>query len=82
MGLRPPKSPKIIISGINLRNQCHDRANAEYNNFIRHIKNRFSPHFIFNAVWALTSDGFRIVSDTLVTDEITAANSSSLLQYS
>jgi len=37
---------------------------------IRHIKNRFSPYFIifvfFNAVWALTSGGFRIVFDTLV----------------
>jgi len=32
-------------------------------------KNRFSPYFIFfvfSAVWALTSGGFRIVSDTLV----------------
>jgi len=35
------------------------------------IKNCFSPYFIYfwlfkNAVWALTSGGFRIVSDTLV----------------
>jgi len=36
------------------------------NNSIRHVENRFSPNFIFNAVWALTSGGFRIVSDTLV----------------
>ena len=45
---------------------CHI---AECNNFIRHIKNRFTPYFISmvcNAVWALTSGGFRIVSDTLV----------------
>jgi len=38
-------------------------------NSIRHIENRF-PHIlffcVFNAVWALTSGGFRIVSDTLV----------------
>jgi len=35
---------------------------------IRHIENRFSPYFIYfkNEVWALTSGGFRIVSDTLV----------------
>ena len=42
---------------------------AGCNNSIRHIENRFSPYFIFfvfNAVWALTSGGFRIVSDTLV----------------
>jgi len=36
-------------------------------NSIRHTENRFSPYFfVFNAVWVLTSDGFRIVSDTLV----------------
>jgi len=37
-------------------------------NSIRHIENRFSPYFtfvFFNAVRALTSGGFRIVSDTL-----------------
>ena len=44
-------------------------------NSIRHIENRFSPVFFiffsfFNAVWALTSDAFRIVSDILV-DEAT-----------
>ena len=37
-------------------------------NSIRHIENRFSPYFFcfIDAVWALTSGGFRIVSDTLV----------------
>jgi len=32
------------------------------------MENRFSPYLLFfkNAVWALTSGGFRIVSDTLV----------------
>jgi len=36
---------------------------------IRNIENRFSPYctfWFFNAVWALTSGGLRIVSDTLV----------------
>ena len=51
-------------------NQCHDRATLQGVNSIRHIETRFSPYFIFclffNAVWALTSGGFRIVSDTLV----------------
>ena len=46
---------------------CHI---AGCNNSIHHIENRLSPYFIyflvFNAVWALTSGGFRIVSDTLV----------------
>jgi len=40
-------------------------------NSIRHIENRFLPYFIFlvflyYAVWAMTSGGFHIVSDTLV----------------
>ena len=57
------------------RIQCHDPIAtchiAGCNNSIRHIENRFSPYFIFcfvflNAVWALKSGGFRIVSDTLV----------------
>ena len=39
-------------------------------NSIRHIENRFPPYFILfcflDAFWALTSGGFHIVSDTLV----------------
>jgi len=46
---------------------CHI---AGCNNSIHHIENRLSPYFIsllfFNAVWALKSGGFHIVSDTLV----------------
>jgi len=49
------------------RATCHI---AGCNNSIRHIENRFSPYFVsfclFNAVWALTSGGFRIVSHTLL----------------
>jgi len=51
---------------------CHDpRATSHIvgrKNFIRHTENHFSPYFIcfLDAVWALTSGGFRIVSDTLV----------------
>jgi len=51
------------------QNQCHDIA--ECNISIRHIKNIFRQFFIYflfcNEVSALTSGGFRIVSDTLVT---------------
>jgi len=45
---------------------CHI---AGCKNSIRYIENRSSPYFIFlvfNAVYSLTSSGFRIVSDTLV----------------
>jgi len=46
---------------------CHI---AGCKNSIRHIKNWFFAIFFchLNAVWALTSGGFRIVSDTLVTN--------------
>jgi len=46
---------------------CHI---AGCKNSIHHIESRFSPHFIYlyflNAVWALTSGGCLIDSDTLV----------------
>jgi len=66
--------PRITLQGAaSWRIHCHDsRATchiAGCYNSIRHIENRFSPCFIFlffNAVWALTSGGFRIVFDTLV----------------
>ena len=47
---------------------CHD-AGCKIS--IRHTENSFSPYLIFflNAVWALTSGGFRIVSDTLVSGQ-------------
>jgi len=49
---------------------CHDSratchiAECRLSNSIRHIENVFSPLYFVNAVWALTSGGFRIVSDT------------------
>jgi len=54
-------------------------------NSIRHIENRLSPYFFlvfFYCIWALTSGGFRIVSDTLVSyagsdSSISSSNSSS-----
>jgi len=60
--------PHATLQGaVNWRNQYHI---AGCKNSIRHIENRFSPYFIYfcflNAVWASTSGGFRIVSDTLV----------------
>jgi len=68
--------PCVALQGaVTWRNQssmswsCHI---AGCKNSIRHIENRFSPYFILfffgfrNAVLALTSGGFRIISDTLV----------------
>jgi len=44
------------------------------NNSIRHIENSFRHilfFLVFNAVWALMSGGFLIVSDTLVIFDVT-----------
>jgi len=51
------------FSGMSSQSQCRI---AGCKNSTRHIENRFSPYFFLNAVWALTSGGFRIVSDRLV----------------
>jgi len=52
------------------RNQCH-RATLQGVRIPCAVNNRFSPYFIIfcflNVVWDLTSGGFRIVTDTLVT---------------
>jgi len=63
--------PRITLQGaatwwINCRDfraTCHI---AGCKNSIRHIENRLSPYFIYNAVWAMTSGWFLIVSITLV----------------
>ena len=61
--------PHILQGAVTWRNQCHDHAtlqgviipSAILKIIFRHI------FFVFlNAVWALTSGGCRIVSDTLV----------------
>ena len=53
------------------RNQCHDRATLQGVKIPPAILKIVFRHIIFfivflNAVWALTSSGFRIVSNTLV----------------
>ena len=57
---------------------CHI---AVCNNSIRHIENRFSPYFIFfgggwggNAVWALTSGGFRTLVNFSVTYSVSLSS--------
>ena len=68
-----PELHATLEVAVTWRNQCHDRATLQgiIIPSIHRIGNRFSPYFIYflflkNAVWALTSGGFRIVSDTLV----------------
>ena len=64
-----PRATSHIAGCCHLANSmwwsCHI---AGCNNSIRHVETSFLPYFnflgFFNAVWALTSGGFRIVSDT------------------
>ena len=63
--------PHVTLQGaVTWRNQCHDRATLRgviIPSAILKIVFRHILFFIvFNAVWALTSSGFRIVSGTLV----------------
>jgi len=63
--------PHATLQGaITWRNQCHDRATLQgvrIPSAILKIVFRYSLFFCFlSAVWALTSSGFRIVSDTLL----------------
>jgi len=63
-----PEPLATLQGAVTWRNQYHDRAtlqgviipSAILKIVFRHI------YFVFNAVWALTSGGFRIVSDALV----------------
>jgi len=51
-------------------NQCHERATLQGviipSDILKIVFRQIVFHFVFNAVWALTSGGFHIVSDTLV----------------
>jgi len=52
------------------RNQCNDRATLQGvkipSAILKIVFCHILSFFVFNAVYALTSSGFRIVSDTLV----------------
>jgi len=66
-----PEPHATLQDAVTWRNQCHNRAtlqgviipSAMLKIVFRHILFYF---LFFNAVWALTSGGFRIISDTLV----------------
>ena len=66
-----PEPHAALQGAVTWRNQCHGRAtlqgvtiqSAILKIVFRHILLFF---FVFNAVWAWTRGGFRIVSNTLV----------------
>ena len=63
-----PEPHATLQGAVTWRNQCHDRATLQGVRIPSAIlKIVFAILFCFlNTVWALTSGGFRIVSDTLV----------------
>jgi len=65
-----PEPHATLQVAVTWRNQCHDRAISQgviIPYAILKIVFRHILFFVFlNSVWALTSSGFRIVSDTLV----------------
>ena len=63
--------PHATLQGVvTWRNQCHDRATLQGviipSAILKIVFRHTLFYFVFNAVWALTSSGFRILSDTLV----------------
>ena len=67
-----PEPHATLQGAVTWRNQCHDRATLQGVRIPSAIlKIVFHQISIFlNAVWTLTSGGFRIVSDTLVVNII------------
>ena len=65
-----PEPHATLQGAVTWRNQCHDCATLQgvrIPSAILKIVIRHILFFVFlNAVWALTSGGFRIVSDTLL----------------
>ena len=64
-----PEPHATLQGAVTWRNQCHDHSTLQgvrISSAILKIVFRHIVFFCFNAVWALTSGGFRIVSDTLV----------------
>jgi len=64
-----PEPHATLQGAVIWRNQCHDRATLHGVRIPSAILKIVFRHILFfNAVWALTSGGLRIVSDTLVFD--------------
>jgi len=65
-----PEPHAALQGAVTWRNQCHDRATLQgviiLSAILKIVFHHILFYFVFNAVWALTSGGFRIVSDTLV----------------
>ena len=79
-----PEPHATLQDAVTWQNQCHDRATLQSVIILSAILKIvfaifyfYLPYFFlfFNAVWALTSGGFRIVSDTLIYNTMMYKNS-------
>jgi len=65
-----PESHATLQGAVTWRNQCHDRATLQGviipSAILKIVCRHVLFFFVFNAVRALASGGFRIVSDTVV----------------
>jgi len=65
-----PEPHATLQGAITWRNQCHDRTTLQGVRisflYIKFVFAVFYFLFVFNTVYALTSSGFRIVSDTVI----------------
>jgi len=66
-----PEPHATLQGAATWRNQCHDRATLQGVRILSAILKIVFRHILFyfcflNAVWASTSGGYRIVSETLV----------------
>ena len=67
-----PEPHATLQGAVTWRNQCHDRATLQgvripsAIGLLKIVFRHILFYLVFNAVWASTSSGFRIVSDTLV----------------
>jgi len=65
-----PEPHAILQGAVTWQNQCHDRATLQdviiTSAILKIVFYQILFFLFFNAVWALTSGGFHIISDTLV----------------
>ena len=71
-----PEPHATAVQGpVTWRNQCHDRVTLQFviipSATLKIVFRHILFFFCLNAVWALTSGGFRIVSDILVFEHLT-----------
>jgi len=77
-----PEPHATLQDAVTWRNQCHDRVTLQGviipSAILKIVFRQILFIFVFNAVWALTSGGFCIVSDTLVLHMLVGAKTTDI----